>query len=139
MKIEDVILVEDDRDHAALIQMALVAREPPLRIRLADSGEKALEMIDRMIQNENEQIPKLFLIDINLPGINGIEVLRRIKSERKLRGVPVVMLTTSRASNDISRSYEAYANSYVIKPTSYEGIKKTMTELQSYWTELNIS
>ena len=83
-------------------------------------------------------MPTLILLDIKLPGIDGIEVLKRIKEDPDLKRIPVIMLTTSEREQDIARSYNHYANSYLTKPVGFKEFEDKVKQLGVYWTILNV-
>lgn len=107
------LLIEDNPGHAALIRAAL-ARQGSVEVDLVSvsSGEAALTWLDRRWAD-------LILLDLNLPGLYGLEVLQRLKADRRTRPIPVVVLTTSQAETDVVASYENYAAAYIIKPVDY--------------------
>ena len=134
-----VLLVEDNEDHAELLKRTL-REATDLRIVHARDGEAALDYLGLSGpdagQGRNE-IPALVLLDLRLPRIDGLDVLRRIKAVQSLRPVPVVVLTTSSAPSDIARAYHLHANSYLAKPVSFDHFGRLMRTLSRYWTVWN--
>jgi len=111
----------------------------PLRsaneVEVARDGEEALGWIPRW--EAGEPTPVVILLDISMPKVDGIEVLRQLKAHPSLRIIPVVMLTSSSYSRDVAAAYEARANSYVVKPVGFDQIAQVAAQLESYWTVLN--
>ncbi len=135
-----VLLVEDNEDHAELLKRTLREATGPVRIVHARDGEAALEYLG--LSNsppaaEKNEVPGLVLLDLRLPRIDGLDVLRRIKEAQSLRPVPVVVLTTSSAPTDIARAYRFHANSYLAKPVSFDHFSRLMQTLSRYWTVWN--
>jgi CheY-like chemotaxis protein len=131
-----ILLIEDNDDHAELVMRSfqdnMVANKI---IRLAD-GEEALNYIfckGKYTIQKNDYIPNLILLDLRLPKIDGIEVLKQIKTSEKLRQIPVVILTSSQSEMDIAKSYTNYANSYLVKPLDFEKFTHLMRDLGLYW------
>jgi len=136
-----ILLVEDNEDHAFLIKKALRACEFPTDIRIVDSGEAALDYIFQRGEFANPQdapSPDLIILDINLPGISGFEVLRAVKGDAKLRIIPVCMLTTSKQDSDLKAGYENGANSFVQKPADFNEFVDRIKDLGFYWLLTNI-
>ena len=135
-----VLLVEDNEDHADLLKRTLREATDLVRIVHARDGEAALDYLGLSSptagQKANE-VPGLVLLDLRLPRIDGLDVLRRIKEAQRLRPVPVVVLTTSSAPSDIERAYGFHANSYLAKPVSFDHFSRLMQTLSRYWTVWN--
>jgi two-component system response regulator len=134
-----VLLVEDNEDHAELLKRTLRDAADQVRIVHARDGEAALEYLGLVNPEgaEGNEIPGLVLLDLRLPRIDGLDVLRRIKEAQSLRPVPVVVLTTSSAPQDIARAYRLHANSYLAKPVSFDHFNRLMQMLSRYWTVWN--
>ena len=134
-----VLLVEDNVGHAELIMAAASAIEPkPQMIHLID-GEAALEYI-AAAQEPNggeERLPSLVLLDLQLPKIDGLEVLQRLKGSPDTRWIPVVILTTSESENDLRRAYDQHANGYLVKPITFEEFVSMMRAVGDYWLGYN--
>lgn len=129
----DVLLVEDNPDHVELIIGALHSDRAPLHIYVATDGEEGLDFLHQRGPYADAPRPKLILMDIKLPKVQGIEVLRRIKVDPQLRSIPVVMLTTSANTRDIVESYRCGANSYIVKPVGFARFVQVIKDLQLYW------
>jgi len=135
-----VLLVEDNEDHAELLKRTLREAGDRIRIVHARDGEAALDYLglsNPSARPKNNEIPGLVLLDLRLPRIDGLDVLRRIKGAQSLSPVPVVILTTSSAPADIERAYHLHANSYLAKPVSYDHFSRLMQTLGRYWTVWN--
>jgi CheY-like chemotaxis protein len=124
-----ILLVEDNPYDAELAQRALAKGPVKNPVTLASDGEQALDALT------SKPLPGLIVLDLNLPKLNGIEVLQQIKSNPTLRTIPVIMLTTSDRVEDITRSYEAGANGYVCKPLLFEDYSKVVDSIRQFWTE----
>ncbi len=106
-----------------------------------EDGEEALDYLfrrDKYLAPESSPRPGVILLDLNMPGTNGYEVLAVLKADPELRKIPVIVLTTSSDSRDIDRCYDAGANSYVQKPVDFPGFMKAVSLLKEYWFEIAI-
>lgn len=124
-----VLLVEDDDDHAALFQRALRA-DKTIEVTRASRGEEALERL------RTERFD-LMVLDLNMPGIRGFEVLSRVRANDETRRLPTVVLSTSAAPSDTALAYELTANSYLVKPTDWREFREMVGRMTEYWLELN--
>lgn len=134
-----VLLAEDDPDDRLLIRRAFHAVAPTSTITMVPDGEEVLEYLNRRGRYEDpaeSPWPSLILLDLNMPRKDGREALREIKSNPDFRRIPVVVLTTSRAEEDIFRSYDLGVNSFVSKPMSFGGLVAVLKELGHYWVEI---
>ena len=107
---------------------------------MLDDGAEALDYIfckGKYADKPKSVQPKLILLDINLPRVNGIEILRQIKAHEETKMIPVVILTSSKEEKDIVESYKVGANSYIVKPVNFESFSKAITDLKMYWLVLN--
>jgi CheY-like chemotaxis protein len=135
-----VVLVEDNEDHAELIKRILSEQVSPLRLIHLTDGQAVLDYLNREIPYTDplsSPRPHLILLDLRLPKIDGLEIVRIIKRSKTLRSIPVVILTTSTAERDISRAYDNYVNSYLVKPVGFEQFRELLEELRSYWLDWN--
>lgn len=133
----NILLVEDREEDAELTKLAIMNNGFSGKIHWVKDGEEALEFL---LTPENKSAVndlRLILLDLNLPKINGLEVLDKIK-QSELKHIPIVMLTTSDEEKDIKAAYHSYANSYVLKPVSFDDFQKFVSSLGRYWTELNV-
>lgn len=136
----EILLVEDNPEDLKLCLRALQKAALSNRIQVARDGAEALEWVfcegphaDRKI----EDVPKVILLDLKLPKVDGLEVLQRIKSDPRTKSIPVVVLTSSKEQNDVVRSYNYGVNSYIVKPVNFDGFARAVQELGMYWLLLN--
>ena len=137
LKSVDILLVEDNPDHAELTIRALKENNILNTIYLVRDGQEALDFIyHRGSYTDKESFPRpgLILLDIKLPKVDGIEVLRQLKNDMQFKSIPVIMLTTSDRDEEIAESYAGGANSYVVKPVDFKEFVKKVKELKLYWT-----
>jgi two-component system response regulator len=136
----DIILVEDNAHDAELALYALGKRNFSQKVEVLRDGAEALDYLyctGRYSSRSFQDLPRLVLLDLKLPKVDGIEVLRRVKSDRQLRCTPVVMLTSSREERDVMESYRLGANSYVVRPVDFDQFARALQAIGSYWLELN--
>jgi CheY-like chemotaxis protein len=135
-----VMLVEDNADHAELVIRTMENHHIPVRIQHLSDGETALDyLLRRRDFNDPETSPRphIILLDLRLPRVDGLEVLRVIKEEEDLKSIPVVVLTTSEAEKDLTHAYKHYVNSYLVKPVGFEDFSSLMNDLGIYWLGWN--
>lgn len=135
-----ILLVEDNEDHVILTSHALRENGVANDIRVASTGEQALDYLFRrgeFSDPETSPRPGLILLDLKLPGLDGIDVLKAIKDDPGLRLVPVVMLTSSAAETDVVASYASGVNSYIQKPVDFAQFADTIKRLKMYWVVVN--
>ena len=130
----DILLVEDNPNDAELTQRALKKSDPGTRLAVARDGAEALEYL-----LSTRPKPKVIFLDLKLPKIDGIEVLRRLRADDRTRSVPVVVLTSSQEEKDIKECYKLGVNSYVVKPVEFDEFYKAVADLGIYWLVLNKS
>jgi CheY-like chemotaxis protein len=128
----DILYVEDNLDHAELVLRCLERFGVRERVVHVQDGEQALLMLDAVKARQVVR-PKVILLDLRLPRVAGMEVLRRVKHTPELRDIPVIVLTTSASARDIRDAYENYANSYLVKPDDLSTLSELMNEVSSYW------
>jgi len=132
----EILLVEDNMNDAELTIRALSKSKIANHLVHVKDGASALEFLFGTGEFEGRNVnnlPKLILLDLKMPKVDGIEVLRIIKSDELTKKIPVVVLTSSRENPDIKRSYELGANSYIVKPVDFDGFMKSVTEIGCYW------
>ena len=140
--VSEILLVEDNPNDVKLALYAFQKHKLANQIQVVRDGAEALEFIfctDRYASRRIEDGPKLILLDLKLPLVDGIEVLRRVKSDPRTKFIPVVMLTASREDRDIVESYQLGVNSYIVKPVDFEKFTEAVRQLGYYWLLLNQS
>jgi len=132
-----ILLIEDSKADAKIIERALRETNIDHRLTVIADGRLALDYLVGLVNNPNETdvSPDLILLDLNLPGLNGCQVLRRIKDDSELRSIPVVVLTTSIREEDIVQTYKAGANTYICKPSEYPQYCELVSTLRTYWID----
>ena len=136
----EILLVEDDPNDVELTLHALKKNNLANRIEVVRDGAEALEFIfctGRYAHRSIENSPKVVLLDLKLPKVDGLEVLRRVKSDPRTKTTPVVVLTSSREERDIVESYKLGVNSYITKPVVFEQFTEAVRQLGLYWLLLN--
>lgn len=135
-----ILLVEDDAAHAEVVRRSLAgAHTENLLVHVAD-GQEALDYLyrrDRFSDPSAARRPGLVLLDLHLPRVDGLEVLRTIKADARLSQIPVVMLTTSADESDMKRAYDCHANSYLVKPADCARFSELLETVGSYWLSWN--
>jgi CheY-like chemotaxis protein len=132
------LLIEDDDDHAELITLGLLAAAgTPKVVDRARDGEEALASLRQSGTYWNRPRPDVVLLDLHLPKVSGHEVLAAIKSDAQFDAIPVVVLTTSQASEDKVKAYARHANSYLTKPTDFCEFGRMIENLSTYWAAWN--
>lgn len=132
----EILLVEDNPGDARLTREALKEGKIKNNLHVVTDGAAALDFLRREGSHAGAPVPDLILLDLNLPRMDGREVLALIKEDEQLRRIPVVVLTTSEAEDDILRSYELHANCYVTKPVGLEQFLKVIRQIDSFWLEV---
>lgn len=136
----DILLVEDDPDHTELISLALHKANELNHIVICNNAQEALTYLKRQVPadaSEPKHRPALILLDISMPGMNGLELLKAIRKEPVWASIPVCMLTTSQDPQDVQNCYAAGANGFVSKPTSFSLFMERIMELSHFWFEVN--
>jgi len=130
----DILVVEDDEGDVLMIREALSETKIPSVLNVVDNGEDALRYLRREDPYAGATRPDLVLLDLNLPRLDGRQVLSTIKDDSTLRRIPVVILTTSSNLDDIEHSYDQHANAYVTKPVGFEEFVQVIREIDSFYT-----
>jgi len=137
-----ILLVEDNRMDVELTLDAFHEAKLVNTIHVASNGQEALDYLFGRGQYADRKAfpkPNLVLLDLKLPGIDGFEVLRQIKSTPILKRLPVVILTSSKEEGDRALSYDSGANSYLVKPVSFDGFMGVVRQIEGYWLSLNVA
>ncbi|MFZ2283172.1 MAG: response regulator [Lutibacter sp.] len=130
-----ILLIEDNPIDLDLTLRAFASRKITNKIEIARDGEEALAFLTRW--DNGAPKPSVILLDLNLPKINGLEVLKILKDHPEYKSIPVVILTTSSQSSDMETAYLLGVNSYIIKPVSFEKFMEVATQIDLYWCVLN--
>jgi two-component system response regulator len=136
----EIILVEDNPSDADLIMRALKKNNVANKLLHLKDGQEALDFIFGKTSDfspNGEHTPKVILLDLKMPKVSGIEVLRRIKGDERTKVIPVVILTSSKEDPDIKECYHLGVNSYVVKPLAFDEFAKTVAQLGLYWLLIN--
>lgn len=140
-ELTQVLLVEDNKMDVALTLDAFRETKTPGKIHVAHNGEEALQYLfgeGKFEDRKTFPLPNIVLLDLKMPGIGGVEVLRRLKEKRETKRIPVIVLTSSREEEDRAMSYDNGANSYLLKPISFEGFLDVVRTITKYWISLNL-
>jgi CheY-like chemotaxis protein len=140
-RLAQILLVEDNEMDITLTLDAFREAKLNNKINIARTGEEAIAYLfgrDKYADRMMFPLPNLILLDLKMPGIDGFEVLRQIKNTEKLKRIPVVILTSSKEEGDRALSYDIGANSYLLKPVSFDGFTDVVRKIDDYWFTLNI-
>lgn len=133
MNVINVLLVEDNEGDILLTLEAFKELKASTKIKVVRDGAAAIAYLKKQGEYQDSPVPNIILLDINMPGINGIEVLDYIKQDPGLRTIPVVMLTTSAAETDIKTCYEKSANSFITKPIDFGKFVEVVESIEKFW------
>jgi len=136
----EILLVEDNESDAELALHALRKNNLANRIHVARDGEEALDFVFCRGQYSNRSfnhVPKLVLLDLKLPKVDGLEVLRQLKGDPRTRPIPVVIMTASKEEKDMVNGYQLGVNSYIQKPVDFDQFRETVRQLGFYWLVVN--
>lgn len=131
----EILLVEDNPDDANLAIRALKKNNLANHLLHLEDGQQVLDYIF----NADNAMPRLILLDLKMPKVDGIEVLKRLKADEKKKLIPVVMLTSSKEESDIIKTYQLGVNAYIVKPVDFDQFVKAVTDLGLFWLVLNQS
>lgn len=135
-KTVDVLLVEDSEADADLVREAISGGKLIINLTVVEDGEEAIDYLRRQGKFKDAKRPDLVLLDLNLPKKDGREVLREVKADADLSLIPIVVLTTSAADEDILHSYKLHANAYISKPVEFESFIKIVNQVTEFWLSL---
>lgn len=141
--LRQILLIEDNADHAELIKRALEDDEHPVSIEHVPNGAAAMrqlmqwEQASKEAETEKTPLPHLILLDLRLPKVDGLEVLRHIKTSETLFGIPVVILTTSTSERDLNQAYKLNVNSYLQKPCDFAQFNTMLESMTRFWLQWN--
>jgi two-component system response regulator len=129
----DILLVEDNPDDAGLTIRSLKKHNLANKLLHLEDGQEALDFLF----NDDNELPRLVVLDLKMPRVDGIDVLRRLKADERRRVIPVVVLTSSKEERDIVESYKLGVNAYIVKPVDFDQFAKAVAELGLFWMVLN--
>jgi len=138
----EILFIEDNPHEAELTIRGLRKHNLVNKLKHIDDGEEALDFIfsrGTYSSRENSPNPRLIILDLKLPKIDGLEILRQLKADERTRIIPVVVLTSSQEEKDVIESYRLGVNSYIVKPVNFESFGKAVADLGLYWVILNHS
>jgi CheY-like chemotaxis protein len=130
-----ILLVEDNPVDVDLTQRAFIRRKLANQVLVARDGEEALAWIPRWEAGETK--PAVILLDLNMPRVDGLTVLKTLKTHPELKNIPIVVLTTSKEDRDISKAYELGVNSYIVKPVDFDNFMEVAQQIELYWCVYN--
>ncbi len=131
----EILLVEDSAEDAEMTLRALRKNNLANRVHWVKDGEEALEYIFRYA--ETARVPKLVMLDLKMPKVGGIEVLRQLKANPETRAIPVLVMTSSNEERDVVEAYRLGVNSYIVKPVGFEAFLETVSKIGLYWVLTN--
>ena len=134
-----IVLIEDNQDHAELVLRSIKKTHQNIELIHLEDGEAALSFLSGFTESTYplSELPVLILLDLRLPKIDGLEVLKQIKSDKSLKSIPVIVLSTSYSDKDIEFAYNYNANSYLIKPMHFADFSELIHLTSRYWLDLN--
>lgn len=134
-----ILLIEDNDAHAEIVIRSFKKHRIPNYVTHLKDGKAALDYLffEGEFEDKDVELPHIVLLDLRLPRIDGLEVLKRIKTDRGLSKLPVIVLTTSAAEKDAAMAYDYHANSYLVKPMDYEEFKELLDSIGHYWMSWN--
>jgi two-component system, response regulator len=137
-----ILLVDDNEDEIELARRAFARASPEVAVAVARDGQQALDYLFAASERASidpAAMPRVVLLDLNMPGLSGLDVLRRLRADERTRRLPVVVLSSSAQMSDITRCYDQGANSYVRKPVDFARFVETAHHLHAYWVDVNES
>ena len=129
----EILLVKDNDNDAELAIRALKKSNLANRIIRLEDGQQAIDYV----HDEKNSMPRLILLDLKMPKVDGLDVLRELKSNEKTRSIPIVVMTSSKLDNDIVKSYDLGVNAYIVKPVNFDQFSKAVNEVGLFWLVLN--
>lgn len=135
----EILLIEDNKGDAILTQRAFAKAKVENNLTTVASGEEAVSYLQKEAPFEDIQLPDIILLDLNLPKMNGKDVLKFIKNNGSLRHIPVIMLSSSKADKDVAQSYDLHANGYIAKPLKLEEFQNFVEKIEQFWFTLAVS
>ena len=136
----DILLIEDNPDEAELAIRSLKKNNLANNLKHIDDGAEALDYIfsrGKYANNTANAHPRLILLDLNLPKVGGLDILKQVKSDERTKTIPIVVLTSSQEQRDVIESYKLGVNSYIVKPVNFASFAQAIADLKMYWLVLN--
>ncbi|MFK7758435.1 MAG: response regulator [Phycisphaerales bacterium] len=133
------LLIEDDDDHAELIKLSMETNATNTELYRVRNGDDGIAFLKQVHEFTDSPVPDVVLLDLNMPKINGHDVIRFIKNDDVLKSIPVIVLTTSNAEQDKALAFKSNANSYVVKPSGFSNFQTMVHDLQLFWSQWNES
>jgi CheY-like chemotaxis protein len=130
----NILLVEDNEGDIVLINEALLEAEILTLTKIIQDGLTAIKYLEKTGIEDPTSLPDIIILDINLPKLNGLEVLERLKNDENLRKIPVIILTSSSSEKDICQAYGNYANCYIVKPINMDEFIEVILSIENFWT-----
>jgi CheY-like chemotaxis protein len=130
-----ILIAEDDADDRFLLKAAFEENGFKDNLHFVENGVEVLEYLGSIKSNDPAQLPRLILLDLNMPKKDGREVLKELKNDAKFKNIPIVIFSTTNNEQEMRRCYELGANSYITKPNSFESLLKTVAAIRSYWMQ----
>lgn len=131
-----IFIADDDSDDRLLIRDAFLEHCDSLRLTFFENGDDMVSGLAKACAHR--ALPQLILLDLNMPGKNGRDIIAELKGDTALRGIPIIILTTSRDESDIAACYDLGASSYIVKPVSYDELLDITRSLTHYWTKTSV-
>jgi CheY-like chemotaxis protein len=131
-----ILLIEDNEGDILLTKEALCHGKIKNDVSIAKDGWEAMQFLEKKGEYKNVEAPDLILLDVNLPKLNGYEVLTRIKSNPQIQHIPVIMLTTSSSENDILKCYQNHVNCFITKPVEANNFLETIAAIEEFWISI---
>ena len=132
----EILVVEDNPGDVILLLTALKSSKLNHNIQVANDGFEALDIINKKQGHENAPTPDLILLDLNLPDMEGHEILKYVKSSPSLKKIPVIIMTSSASPHDVSQAYDHYVNGYIVKPTDPVKLEEVLRIIENFWFSL---
>ena len=133
LKTVELLLIEDNEGDIFLTTQAFKSAKVSNNLSVVRDGEEAMEYLNRQGKYSSATRPDLVLLDLNLPKIDGRQVLGNMKADPELRSIPVVVLTSSQAEKDVAKAYDLQANAYVVKPVDFENLGRIVSSIENFW------
>ncbi len=135
-KLAEILLVEDNEGDIELAKEAFEETKLRNNLHIARDGDEALDFLFNLNGYEDAPMPDLVLLDLNLPKTDGREVLEKVKADRRLRNIPIVIMTSSRADKDVLESYNLHANCYIVKPVDVSNFMEIVSQIRNFWIDI---